>query len=137
MRSTRIQVRSYHCDSYAHVNNARYLEFLEEARWDYLEPARKKGIFDDQKLIFLVVNVNIDYKFPAEVDDILDISTGDVEYGRSSLTIQQVVYNTTKDRVSARASIKFVLFSTVENKSVFISDDMKTLFNELDGKDQD
>lgn len=31
---TQIKVRGYHLDVYQHVNNARYLEFLEEARWD-------------------------------------------------------------------------------------------------------
>ena len=34
---TYIKVRGYHLDGYQHVNNARYLEFLEEARWGYLE----------------------------------------------------------------------------------------------------
>lgn len=31
---TQIKVRGYHLDVYQHVNNARYPEFLEEARWD-------------------------------------------------------------------------------------------------------
>ena len=30
---TKIKVRGFHLDVYQHVNNARYLEFLEEARW--------------------------------------------------------------------------------------------------------
>ena len=34
---TQIKVRGYHLDGYQHVNNARYLEFLEEARWHGLE----------------------------------------------------------------------------------------------------
>jgi len=34
---TYIKVRGYHLDFYQHVNNARYLEFLEEARWEWLE----------------------------------------------------------------------------------------------------
>ncbi|EAB4380520.1 hypothetical protein EBH53_19380 [Salmonella enterica] len=34
---TQIKVRGYHLDVYQHVNNARYLEFLEEARWDGLD----------------------------------------------------------------------------------------------------
>ncbi|SQA97049.1 Long-chain acyl-CoA thioesterase FadM [Cedecea neteri] len=34
---THIKVRGYHMDVYQHVNNARYLEFLEEARWEGLE----------------------------------------------------------------------------------------------------
>ena len=29
---TKIKVRGFHLDVYQHVNNARYLEFLEEAR---------------------------------------------------------------------------------------------------------
>ncbi len=32
-----IRVRGYHCDFYGHLNHARYLELLEEARWSYLE----------------------------------------------------------------------------------------------------
>ena len=34
-----IKIRGYHLDLFGHVNNARYLEFLEEARW---------AMFDDQ-----------------------------------------------------------------------------------------
>ncbi|MDK4536586.1 acyl-CoA thioesterase, partial [Kingella kingae] len=30
-----ISVLNYHLDGYAHVNNARYLEFLEAARWHF------------------------------------------------------------------------------------------------------
>lgn len=33
----KIKIRGYHTDSYQHVNNARYLEFLEEARWQIVE----------------------------------------------------------------------------------------------------
>jgi len=34
MKSTvQIKVRNYHLDRFGHVNNARYLEFLEEGRW--------------------------------------------------------------------------------------------------------
>ena len=36
MNSIELTVRGFHCDMFAHVNNARYLEFLEDARWDWL-----------------------------------------------------------------------------------------------------
>lgn len=35
----KLTVRNYHLDGYGHVNNARYLEFLEEARWAFLKNA--------------------------------------------------------------------------------------------------
>ncbi|WP_193386247.1 acyl-CoA thioesterase, partial [Yersinia pestis] len=34
---THIKVRGFHIDVFQHVNNARYLEFLEEARWEWLD----------------------------------------------------------------------------------------------------
>ncbi len=42
---TLIKVRGYHLDIYQHVNNARYLEFLEEARWSYLEDSGDVAFF--------------------------------------------------------------------------------------------
>ena len=38
-----IKVRGYHLNLFRHVNNARYLEFLEDARWSILE---SKGYLD-------------------------------------------------------------------------------------------
>lgn len=32
-----VRVLNYHLDGYGHVNNARYLEFLEAARWHFFE----------------------------------------------------------------------------------------------------
>ena len=64
MKGTYLKVRGYHCDAYSHVNNARYLEFLEEARWNFLEPALKEKFFEERNLIFVVVNINIAYKKP-------------------------------------------------------------------------
>lgn len=34
---TIIKIRGYHIDHFGHVNHARYIEFLEEARWAYMD----------------------------------------------------------------------------------------------------
>lgn len=34
---TKIKVRGYPLDIYGHVNNARYLECLEEGRWGVMD----------------------------------------------------------------------------------------------------
>lgn len=31
-----MQIKEYHLDTFGHVNNAKYLEILEEARWDLI-----------------------------------------------------------------------------------------------------
>ena len=35
--SSQIKVRGFHIDVYQHVNNGRYMEFLEEARWEFMD----------------------------------------------------------------------------------------------------
>ncbi len=37
IHTTEIKIRGYHLDLYGHVNHARYLEFLEDARWGMME----------------------------------------------------------------------------------------------------
>jgi len=56
---TLIKVRGYHLDVYQHVNNARYLEFLEEARWEWLEQAGAFHWLMENKQAYVVVNINI------------------------------------------------------------------------------
>ncbi|MCP4023889.1 MAG: thioesterase, partial [Desulfobacteraceae bacterium] len=53
-----IKIRSYHTDQYQHVNNARYLEFLEEGRWQLLEDYIDLETFMTQGYLFFVVNIN-------------------------------------------------------------------------------
>ena len=35
--TTDIRIRGFHCDAYGHVNNARWVELLEEVRWGWLD----------------------------------------------------------------------------------------------------
>ncbi len=48
----KLTVRNYHLDGYGHVNNARYLEFLEEARWTFFQ---EHDLLSELKGIMLVV----------------------------------------------------------------------------------
>ena len=62
-----VRVRNYHLDGYGHVNNARYLEFLEEARWTFFE---QHGLLSALKGIMLVVaRADIRYRRPAVEGD--------------------------------------------------------------------
>lgn len=69
MHHTPIKVRGYHLDLYGHVNNARYLEFLEEARWAYFEATHGLEWFTESGLAFVVVNININYRRPAFMNE--------------------------------------------------------------------
>ena len=90
---TRLTVRTYECDSYGHVNNANYLNYLEFARYELL---RAVG-FDYAAMIeagygIYVARVEIDYKEPAFADDELLIKSRPVKKGAVSGIIAQEIW---------------------------------------------
>ena len=71
-----LTVRSYECDSYRHVNNAVYLQYLEYARMEFLKDFNfKYKEFIDAGYFIVVVRIAIDYKLPAFLYDELTIET--------------------------------------------------------------
>lgn len=106
---TEIKVRGYHADFYGHVNNARYLEFLEEDRWAYLESKIDLKKWASQGLIFLVVNININYRRAVPVGETLNVTTCMEKIGsRSAVFKQEILLKESKD-VAADALITFVI----------------------------
>ena len=55
---TEIITRGYHMDIYGHVNNARYLEFLEEDRWAQFEAHIDLARWASRGLVFMVVKTS-------------------------------------------------------------------------------
>jgi thioesterase-3 len=106
---TEIQVRGYHADFYGHVNNARYLEFFEEDRWAYLESKIDLKKWAQQGLIFLVVNINVNYRLAVPVGEKLIVTTDIEKIGNRSVVLaQKILLKDSKD-VAADALVTFVI----------------------------
>ena len=73
LQETIIKVHGYHLDVYQHVNNARYLEFLEEARWNALEDGILIKTLQEKNWGFAVVNINIAFRRAAVLGDVLEM----------------------------------------------------------------
>ncbi|PIE70183.1 MAG: thioesterase [Deltaproteobacteria bacterium] len=109
MSTTEIRIRGYHLDFYGHVNNARYLEFFEEARWDMLEHHVDLGAWDAEGMGFYVVNINISYRQPVVLGDILIIHSGITHFGTKSAVITQRAFRKGADAPAAEADVTFVI----------------------------
>jgi acyl-CoA thioester hydrolase len=88
-----LRVRTYECDSYNHVNNANYLNYLEFARYEFLKDIG----FDYPRAIqagygVYVARIEIDYKKPALADDKLKIETWPVKKGAVSGILAQEIW---------------------------------------------
>ena len=76
MRSlTDITVRGYHIDHFGHVNHGRYVEFLEEARWQYLEDNHLLEPIHRIGAIHVVSKIEVKYLYPAKAGVNLRVET--------------------------------------------------------------
>lgn len=106
---TEIKIRGYHADFYGHVNNARYLEFFEEDRWAQFESRIDLQQWSRQGLVFLVVNVNINYRKALPVGQTVVIATQLHEIGKRSATLKQEILVKENKEVAADAMVTFVV----------------------------
>lgn len=117
---TEIRVRGYHLDVYGHVNNARYLEFLEEARWALFE--EELEYWQTVGLSFFVVNINISYRAPATLNEMLQIKSGISEVKSRSCVLKQSVFDKKSGRLVAEADVTFVVVDS-SGKAIHIKDE--------------
>lgn len=110
-----LRVRSYELDSFGHVNNATYLQYLEYARGEYL---RQQGLsfshFQDWDAIPYVLSAEINYKSSARAEDELEINGEITNWGRCSFVLDYQVFNKTSNKLAASASLKFAFVNSRE-----------------------
>ncbi len=130
--TSRLRVRGYHLDGYGHVNNARYLEFLEEGRWGYFDDrpglARRLSRGD---VAFVAVNLNIDYRAAAVAGDDLEIRTRLSSLGGRSARMSQEILRVRDNVPVSAATVTFVLLDVAANQAVLIQDEIRELLEPL------
>ncbi|MEM0998674.1 MAG: thioesterase family protein [Bacteroidota bacterium] len=115
---TEIKIRGYHIDLNGHVNNARYLEFAEEARWNHFEELLDWEEFKRNGWLFVVVNINLDYRQPIFLGDHLRIETRLKNAGQRSIVMQQIFRVKGKDKTAAELDVTFVMVDQKTGKSL-------------------
>jgi acyl-CoA thioester hydrolase len=114
----KFRVRSYECDSYGHVNNANYLNYLEYGRYEFM---RSIGLdyldFVADGFGVFVAKVEIEYKIPAQMDDELVLRTEPVKRAAVSGIMAQELYRPEKDGSETLIAKAKVTWASVNNKT--------------------
>jgi len=91
----RFQARVYYEDTDAGgvVYYANYLRFAERGRTEFLRAGGydHKQVREEHGAVLVVRHLEVDYRAPARLDDLLDIETQVVDCKNSSLTMRQVI----------------------------------------------
>ncbi|MDJ0622296.1 MAG: thioesterase family protein [Desulfocapsaceae bacterium] len=104
-----IRVRGYHADFYGHVNNARFLEFFEEGRWSKLENVLNLPQLVKKGYVFLVVNINVNYRRAVPVGETILVGTTVENIGNKSVALKQEIVFKKNREVAADAIVTFVI----------------------------
>lgn len=125
----RFRVRSYEIDAYGHVNNAVYLNWLEDGR----ELVLKAGDRDyawyprECQAWIVVVRIEIDYRAAAQAGATIHLVNRLARIGNRSVTFRQSIRDADSGLVYARARV-VMCFGDGETSSVPIPDDFRARF---------
>jgi|TARA_B100000941_G_scaffold271620_1_gene230490 acyl-CoA thioester hydrolase len=95
------------------VYYANYLKFLERARSEAIHSLgfSNKGLLENHGILLIVKSCNIQYKQPAQLEDLLEISSEATSFTKTSILMKQLILKN-KDIIS-EADVHLV---AVDNK---------------------
>lgn len=123
-----IVVRSTEIDVNGHVNNAKYLEYLEWGREEWYENAGLHyDVFKQMGVQTVTVNININYSRECKQGDKLTIQTRPEKLGHTSYVLKQEIYNQ-KNMLCADALVTSVALDMGNRKGREVPPELRRLF---------
>jgi acyl-CoA thioester hydrolase len=95
------------------VYHARYLGFFERGRTEFF---RDRGLsvqqLHEEGRLFPVVRMEIDFRYPARLDDLVRVETALVSAGKTSFVMQQRLLRAADAKVLAEGRVTLVCVDT-------------------------
>lgn len=98
-------VRGYELDSFGHVNNAVYLNYIEQAQWELLRKTDTFPFLREKGIIPAIIEINIRYIREAKLFDEMVIKSR-IEFESPYLVFIHNMYNAKTGLKSCKASVK-------------------------------
>ena len=107
-------------DSGGVVYHSNYLKFMERARTEWLRSLHlnQADLKKKDKIMFVVANVNIDYKKAARFNDELDIETSLDKIGASRVELTQNIMKNSDLYTSAKVNIACIHSETFKPQRI-------------------
>ena len=135
--TTNVKVRGFHEDRFGHVNHARYLEFLEEGRWDYLDARGPQNGFPALGVFPVVVNLSISYRRPTRAGDTLCITTQVANASSRKIVMQQTIHQETTGKLCCEAEVSLVLVDSETGRPAVLNEDIIRAWPDLATSERD
>jgi thioesterase-3 len=126
IHETQITIRTFHTDAFGHVNNSRYLEVFEEARWRYAEDISLIQLLRDRNLGFIIMDLRLRFRKPVSEGDEIKIKTWLDTLGTASGEVKQSAHRG-DESAAVTGLFHFILIDRDTGKSVPIDGNIREL----------
>jgi len=115
---TELQIRYRDLDTLNHVNNALFSTYFEEARIRFIQHIPEFLNSMKKSNSFVLVNLEINFVEPVTYPSTLLAGSGVSEFGNSSVTGFQAIYDLESKSLKAVAKSTGVWYNTIEKRPV-------------------
>lgn len=113
------------------MNNARYLELLEEARWQFAEHHGLVDLLNEANLGFIIMQMNLRFRLPVVEGDMIHVSTSLITLGSNIGEVEQLIKKKDAGKFAAKSLFTFVLIDRVSGVSVPIEGKIRSLLLQI------
>lgn|SRR5487761_388048 len=121
-------------DAFGHVNNTVYFRWCESARIHYLDKLGLSDLMRTARIGPILAAIACNFRHPVTYPDQVQIGAQITRLGRSSLTMDHLIYSELQQQVVADATSTLVVFDYHRQASHAIPDDIRQLIERLEGK---
>ncbi|MBZ0308299.1 MAG: acyl-CoA thioesterase [Anaerolineae bacterium] len=118
-------------DAVGHVNEARYITYLEQARIGYAREVLGIGLHPHD-VGMIVVKTTIDYLMPLHLKDTVNIYVRCSRVGRKSFDLAYVVALAENERLVSVATMTMVAYNYEQGHSVLMSEEWQNCIYEYE-----
>jgi acyl-CoA thioester hydrolase len=130
-----IQVRYNDIDAQGHVNNAKYVTYIEYARFGYIT---ELGLWDGKSFMdlgLIVADCHISYLAPIKLNQRIRVGTRVSRIGKKSLVFSSQIEEKDAAKVMATAETVMVSYDYHSEKTTPVSDDWRKKISQYEGVD--
>ena len=124
---TSFPIRTFHTDSFGHVNNAKYLELLEEARWRYAEDNGLLKLLNKANLGFIIIDMRLRFRDEVVEGDRITVSTQLLTLGSAGGEVEQLVRKEGQSKIALKSLFHFILVDREARAPVPIDGEIREL----------
>lgn len=132
---TSIKVRFADCDMFGHVNNAKFITYMEQARVEYFKNFPEINFLKKKEMpefSFILAEITCTFKSPAYLDETLNIKIRSSELKNSSFIMEYEITEEKTSRLVATGKSVAVAYNYKDQKVIPIPDSMRKKFEEIE-----